>query len=289
MPQIPMPQHFEPNQQALKAWFGTRKDKMMFSQITLPGAFQTQNFGNDTVKFIVIILLELFGALAIMWAGQFAIFSIAPVILAIIVDLVFALRLHKYVAFRNLCENRALVENNPLEKTRFIELSKTKRNHDNLFRGLIILIGIFKGVAFMALTMEFGVIEVLMFVIYLIISALHINTTGYFFAELLLDFSFKKQYKKFISNSDKTFEAQERQSFFNSNHKIILANADNLHRIELDNTAGNEKGITAYKLITKGILTDTQLATLVNNQPTNDSQSIIAQACIKHQIINTVL
>lgn len=289
MPQIPMPQHFEPNQQALKAWFGTRKDKMMFSQITLPGAFQTQNFGTDTVRFIIIILLELFGALAIMWAGQFALFAIAPVILAVTIDLVFAMRLHKYVSFRNLCENRALVATNPLEKTRFIELSKTKRNHDNLFRGLIILIGMFKGVAFMALTMEFGIIEVLMFVIYLIIAALHINTTGFFFAELLLEFNFKNQYKEFITNNDTNYAAQERQSFFISTHQINLANADNLHRIVVDDALSNEDGTISYKLITLGILTDTQLATLVNNQSSSDSQSTIAQVCIKHQIINTVL
>ena len=112
---------------------------------------------------------------------------------------------------------------------------------------------------------------------------MHISTTGYWVAEFVLRLSIKKQVEEHILNpSSTTNRAIERSSIFKADSAIKTINIGQ-HKLQQGDNA-NE-----YKLITFGVLTDNDLAAMVAVQPSVSLQSVVASACIKHQIQNILL
>ena len=85
-----------------------------------------------------------------------------------------------------------------------------------------------------------------------------------------------------LNPSSTTNKAIERASIFKADAKITVINIGQ-HKLEQGDNA-NE-----YKLITLGVLTDNELAAMVAVQPSVSLQSVVASACIKHQIQNILL
>ena len=282
MPDIP--NNFEPNKASMHKWFGTRKKTMVFGTVELPGFFQTYNYNTDTLVMCIIVILELSGALAIMYEGGFSIYSTVPVLLAITVDTFLAILLHKNIPKRIELINRAKATDNPQEAQRNMLLSQKGKGFELLVKSGLFLIAIFKGVAYLAFSMAVTPLTVLMFIIYLIIAQLHINTTGYWVHEFLLNISIKQQYNKHIENIGGNISnvPKERISVFVCKNAVTCLNVGQHSLMKGDDES-------TYKLRTLGVLTDYQLAAMVAAQSQVNLQSVVASACIKHQIQNILL
>ena len=276
------PPDFEPNKAAMHKWFGTRKKPMIFGTVELPGFFQTHGYSTDTIKMCILFILELMGAFAMMYEGAFSLYSIIPICFAIIVDVFLAVLLHKNEAIKLENKNRAKATNNPELAKKFEELSKQGIFFQNMIKLSIYTLAILKGIGYFFFVGDFEPQVILMFLIYLIIANLHINTTGYWVAEYVLNQSIKKQVKSNILSLGKSNPAIERVSTFTSEAQIQLINIGK-HSIIKSDTPGE------YQLKTMGVLTDNELATMVANQKSINLQSIVATACIKHQIENILL
>jgi hypothetical protein len=276
------PSDFEPSKPSMHKWFGTRKKTMIFGTVELPGCFQTHGYSNDTLKMCILLILELIGAFAIMYEGDFTLYSVVPIFFAIIIDVYLAVLLHKYVPIRLENKNRAKATDDPILANKFTQLSKEGSVFEIIIKLSIYLLAIIKGLGYFVFVGGVEPQVVLMFFIYLIIANLHINTTGYWVAEFSLNHSIKKQIKSNILSLGKSNPAIQRISSFTSDTPIQLVNIGR-HSIINGEIPGE------YKLKTFGVLTDNELASMVANQSSVPLQSIVATACIKHQIQNILL
>ena len=276
------PADFEPNKASMHKWFGTRKKPMIFGAVELPGFFQTHGYSSDTLKIGILILLECVGAFAIMYEGYYSFYSVVPVLFAVFVDIFLAVMLHKNVAVRLENKNRAKATDNPELARRFEELSKAGLFYDFLIKTGIVLLAIFKGVGYLFFVGAIESYVILMFLIYLIIANLHISTTGYWVAECTLRWSINRQIKNNILQLGNLNPAIERVSIFVSDTPLQLVNIGR-HSLTTGDYAGE------YKLKTIGVLKDSELAAMVAAQNSVNLQSVVATACIKHQIENILL
>ncbi len=277
------PSNFEPNKASLHKWFGTRKKPMVFGAVELPGVFQTHSYSNDTLKISIILILELIGAFAIMYEGGFIFLSVVPILFAIIVDIYLAIQLHSYVPNRLELKNRAKAESDPDTAAKFEQQSKQGGTIEALIKFSIYLLGTLKGIAYYLYVGSLDPQVILMILIFLIIASLHISTTGYWVAEFMLRLSIKKQVEEHILNpSSTTNRAIERVSIFKADSNIRTINIGQ-HKLQQGDNNND------YKLITVGVLTDNDLAAMVAVQPSVSLQSVVASACIKHQIQNILL
>lgn len=277
-----IPSDFEPNKASMHKWFGTRKKTMIFGTVELPGCFQTHGYSADTIKMCILVILELIGAFAIMYEGNFTFYSVVPVFFAIIVDVYLAVVLHKNEPIRLENKNRAKATDDPVLANKFSQLSKEGGVFEIIIKLSIYLLAIIKGMGYLVFVGTPEPQVILMFFIYLIIANLHTSTTGYWVAEFTLNQSVKRQIKSNILSLGKSNPAIERISSFISDHPIQLVN---IGRHSIIN--GNKQG--EYKIKTVGILTDNELASMVAIQSSVSLQSIVATACIKHQIQNILL
>lgn len=276
------PANFEPSKESMHKWFGTRKKPMVFGAVELPGVFQTHAYSSDTIRIAVVLILELIGALAIMVEGGFSLAATVPIIFAIIVDIFLAIQLHSYLPNRLSNKNQAKATDDPALAKKFEELSKKGKYAELVLMFLIFFIGIIKGLGYLFLVGEFAPQVILMFFIFVIISALHINTTGYWFAEFNLRNSIAKEVKENILSVGSRFSAKERVSTFQSDVPLKSINIG-LHRLCQISSSNN------YEIVTVGVLTDSDLASMVAVQPNAMLQAAVATACIKHQIQNILL
>ena len=280
MPELP--NNFEPNKASMHKWFGTRKKTMVFGTVELPGFFQTHNYSSDTIRMCVIFILEIIGSVAIMYEGGFSIYSIVPILLAIVVDTYLAILLHKNIPKRIELINRAKATDNPQLAEKSLQAANKGKSFDFLIKAGLYLIAIFKGVAYLAFSQETTPLTILMFILYLIIATLHINTTGYWVSEFFLNLSIKKQIKDNIESMGINYKPKDRISIFQSSTPISELNIGQHSLMKGD-------ALTEYKIKTVGVLTDNQLAAFVAAQSMVNVQSIVASACIKHQIENILL
>jgi hypothetical protein len=218
-----------------------------------------------------------------MYEGGFVFLSVIPVLFAIIVDVYLAIQLHSYIPNRLELKNRAKAESDPATAAKFEQQSKQGVMTETLIKFAIYLLGTLKGIAYFLYVGSVDPQVVLMILIFLIIASLHITTTGYWVAEFMLRLSIKKQVEEHILNpSSTTNRAIERTSIFKADSTIKTINIGQHKLQQGDNN--NE-----YKLITIGVLTDNDLAAMVAVQPSVSLQSVVASACIKHQIQNILL
>ena len=276
------PSNFEPSKESMHKWFGTRKKAMVFGAVELPGVFQTHSYSTDTIRMAILMILEILGAIAIMFEGGFSIPSVVPIVFAIIVDVFLAVQLHSYVPKRLEYQNQAKATDDPALAQRYIALSKQGKFVEFVLGMSIYLIGILKGVGYMLFVGELAPQVILLFIIFLIISALHISTTGYWVSEYNLRSRISKEVQENILSTGKKYAAQERFSAFISDKPINLINTG-LHSLM------KAKEENEYTIKTIGVLTDQELAAMVAAQPNVLLQTLVATACIKHQIQNILL
>jgi hypothetical protein len=277
-----LPQNYEPSKDIMYKWFGTRKKPLIFGAVELPGFFQTHAFSSDSIRVAFVLVLEIIGALAIMFEGGFSLLASIPIIFAIIVDIVLAIQLHSYIPKRVENKNQAKATDDPALAIKYETLSHSGKFGEFILKSLIILIGLTKGLGYMVLAGEFLSPVILLFFIFIIIAFLHINTTGYWVAEYNLRRSINKEIRENILSVGQKYQAKERTSTFKSEVPINLINAG-VHSLTKTNNEGE------YMLKTVGILTDNDLAAMVAHQPNVMLQTVVATACIKHQIQNILL
>ena len=276
------PQNFEPSKESLHKWYGTRKKAMVFGAVELPGLFQTHSYSSDTIRMAIVLLLEFVGALAIMLEGGFSFYATIPILFAIVVDVFLAIQLHSYLPQRLANKNQAKATDDPALAKRFEELSKKGKLQELVLSLLIIFIGFVKGIGYLFFVGSFLPQVILMFFIFIIISLLHISTTGYWYSEYSLRNSIKKEVKENILSLGQKFHARQRVSTFQSDVPLQEINIG-LHQLKRVNQSSQ------YELITTGILTYSDLASMVAVQSNVMLQTAVATACIKHQIQNILL
>jgi len=276
------PTNFEPSKESMHKWFGTRKKPMVFGAVELPGVFQTHAYSSDTLRIAIVIVLELIGAFAVMSAGGFSLRATVPILFAIIVDVFLAIQLHSFLPQRLANKNQAKATDDPALAKRFDELSKKGKLLEWIYSFLIVLIGLIKGLGYIILVRGPEPQAILMFFIFFIIAILHITTTGFWFAEFNLRNSISKEVKENVLSLGQKYAAKERISSFTSDVPITVINIARHRLIRVENS-------NQYQIITLGVLTDHELASMVAVQPNVMLQSAVATACIKHQIQNILL
>lgn len=306
MPELFKKRKFEPSSASKKKWLFTRKVK---NDQGLPGLFSTSDFNLDIMMFLAVLVLEALGLLFLQIEG-----GIHPAIVVILLlfDFVFASFLHMHEA--KVCEGKnakfllvhmeetpQYIENENEEglDERHFELQNLLNNLSKipkfryLFQFLIIVVALIKIYLFYYL---FGIplndfIGVGVMVTYLIVAYLHINHTGFFFAEIYTNTFIKKDKSKF----DKTGSGlenlflirQKREYYFEWDRKLKEFNLElpnrATHELVKVKDLENDKGF-GYMFKSYGVLTDTELQTFISKQVRASEKICVAVNGLRHQM-----
>jgi len=171
---------------------------------------------------------------------------------------------------------------NPQESQRLRIESSNGKSQDILFKILIILIGIFKFVAVMALGVTrnpFFFIPIA--ILYAFVCYVHITHTGYYLAYENTEKMLKKQYD--LYGTQGIHAARTLRHAFSTANQIHLPVKIGDIEIRENPVMQDGSGNFHYILETKGILIDDDIPLLINGQQPN-VQDIIALECRKHQL-----
>ena len=301
MPSIPARFQFEPNNDALKLWLATRKEEKHYGMKDAPGLFSTHAFGTDQFFFILAFILELAGVGLLIANGfslgdrQFAIIAIIGAVGMFLADLFLAFLLHRNHGRKCLGRNRLKVTEDVNQRVVIQRQLKAGRIGNALIIIGMILIAIIKFLGIILLgTFDHLAIYISLFVMFAFIVYVHINHTGYYIYEWLTNRAFKNQYSDFIEPDKSKVKAtirpaQTRKFYFTGDTNLFYDEQKELqsneHKIISTNKQeGRGKGKFAYLLITKGILIDEDISGFLQSGMDKQQRTLIASACVDHQI-----
>ena len=295
MPEIKNRDLFQPSSDALDLWLKTRKRPIDCGTQSLPGYYQTAGYSTDVSWVYLALCVEIAAVVLTLYGGwskggNFLIGSIVVVFLFLSFDYVGTKLYHKPLGERCKIRNRILLESDPQEKERLRdELSKgTFAQVIGVF--LIVLSAAFKIMAILLLGSFEMIFYVIMTLLYLIVIYIHIAHTGYVLSEIAVSRRFKKDYKRWKKDENKTAcKAEEGEREFTSKVKLNLKNHEisiGQHKIvpQERNASDEENGVYRYKLQTKGVLTDEDIKRLTVAVAQSPEQAgKIAFECLSHQ------
>ncbi|WP_298356717.1 hypothetical protein [Runella sp.] len=291
MPLIPNRANFEPTQNSLSKWLGTRKSKIQISNSSIHGLYSDFNFSEDARWFWIGIIGELAGILLIFIgaAKKGSFFVGVAMVLAIafvFCDIFFANRLHRNVAKRCWIDSMLDIigTSNPI-RTQELTLKKEEgKNLDLLLKAAIILIGVIKIVGVVALgTIKSAGFYVPVLIMYGLVCYVHLLHTGYYLIYSRTEKLFKQDYVNFAQGQN---TARSLSHPFETQSELVNIPIRIGDIVEIDKDPNNsDKNHFKYILKTKGILIDEDIALLMaGQQPQNRDR--LAYECRYHQITN---
>lgn len=273
--------NYEPSSDTKKRWLYTRKKKLPFGDLLLPGLYETANFNIDRFLFIIVLLLEAYG-LYVLW-------NILPnplyAIIGLGADLFCAIFSH--LGRKNIClaQNKKILAENGISLTPRMapEFERDKQSQIiknwkfyELFWYLLIA-----GLAFMKvlsiLNYASGLVvgfKIFLTLIYISTAYIHIFHTGYFIYELWFQRWLKKEKTKVTHTQKEYYEENGIQDAL-IYYRLFPLNESNLYkstkvnkqRISIDNEG--ERALENW-----GILQDDELIGLVQGQPNELKQKL---------------
>ena len=295
MPEIRDRFTFEPDKDALSKWLGTRKAGFYAGNTAIHGFFEDFKPNSDITWFFFAIIGELVGAAltlqgGIRKGGAFLYGSIFLVLMFIICDILFAIKLHRNVAKKCYIDNLLFLngEDDPIRSVNLKQRREEGKTGDVFYVSCIIFIAIVK----IASVVLLGLFNNLMAyipiaILYFFVCYVHIYHTGYAWAFWDTDRTFQKQYKEFARSGKHLAQTLEHTFSSDFELKLPISLGEIISITEDKPFQIQEDGQTMYKYIlkTKGILTDNDISLIMNGQGDNQRR-IIAYEARKHQLRN---
>lgn len=289
---IPNRTKFQPSAQTIQKCLATRKNNYLFvGGNNYPRYLSSTGNSADSLWFMVAIVGELVGlgttiAGGARSGGAFLIFASITVIMFIFCDFFFAVKLHRNKA-RNcrLDSEEILLDADDHAGRAAIRAERSEgRFADFWYKTGIILIAIIKLIGIVLLGVFGQLILYAPFaIIYLIVSYVHINHTGYYFAFMATENSMNKEHNKWAiehrqnPHQPHPLDVQPHQQQLETLVPLNMPIQYALHRIEIENETNN------YMIHSTGILTDDDIVGLTTGQnPQN--QVAIFKACRTRQL-----
>lgn len=281
---IPNKEHFQPSNQTWTKWLSTRKSDIYVGRVPMPRLFSDTGNSTDRGWFIIALIGEFLGLAVTVYGGIrsggiFLILATLSIIMFIFCDFFFAVKLHRNEGKKCKIRSLKLLTDVPNDLERFdIELREGKFA-DFLYQTGIILIAIIKVIGIILLGVFNNLILYIPFaIIYFIVSYVHLNHTGFYFAYTSTENAINKEHKKFAYGN---FKAQEIQELVST--KLPLTGFPikyTPHEI-----IEKDKEKMEYAIITKGILTDDDIVHLIAGQVDENKISLF-KTCRSFQIAN---
>ena len=267
-------ENFEPSQNTKKWCLYTHKGTSTFAHLQLPGFFQTTYYEWQILGFIGIFLIE---GLATYWCFLEGVI-ITAILASIFIDLVLAVVAHMFQ--KSICKmkNELFHEGETVSGAIKRRLSATKLRQ-RFFYLLIFVSALFKIFWFLNV---YGIVDATTLFImtcYLIGAILHITCTGY----ALFTFVFNRK----IKNEHDKYDDSERKVFaFNDKDPLRTQLSSNtLHEAE----AGRHRITNAddgnMYLETFGVLSDSELWTMIGRQIEPERKRTLAIDGVRHQML----
>lgn len=286
---------FQPSAETLKKWLSTRKPSFPISSISFPGFFSDEGNSSDQNWFIFALIGEVLGLGASIYAGLIAedigtlIFAVVVVIVFIILDIFFAIKLHRNEGNKTLILSRMLAfdEDNVKERQEIKNMEyeiKKGKSVDFFYKFGIIIIALTKSIGLFLLE-ALGpdapiILYLLIAIIYFIVAYVHIYHTGFFLAYTSTQKAIDKEHQGFAKGD---FIAKERVQGFSTPSELRLPMVQGTHSIIKDDE--NKLEGFFYILKSKGVLIDDDIVSLTASQPQTDSNKIIVfKACRRLQV-----
>lgn len=290
MPIIPDRSNFAPDDNALVKWLGTRKMGKPIGNTTLPGFYSDSGFSDDSRWFWFGIVGEIVG-IGLIFAGaskKGGVFALVAILLAlafVACDLFLANKLHQFVAKRTWIKNRLFIlgNSNPQQSQGLRTKQDEGKAQDTIFKIFIILIGLIKFVAVVALGVTRNpIVYIPIAVLYAFVCYVHISHTGYYLAHEYTEKMFKQQNKAYGINGYGA--SRILRHLFTLQSRIQLPiKMGNIAQIIPNTDYQGVNGGNHYVLETEGVLIDDDISMLVTGQETSVRDSI-ALECRKHQM-----
>lgn len=261
---IPNRESFLPSKPTLRRWLATRKPHYNISGAQFPGFFSDTGNGQDTLWFISAILgetaclgLTLYGGASS--GGEYFIAALIFVVLFIICDIFFALKLHRNHAKHTETRSLMLLANSQVDTARLEHELKRGRFTDLMLQLGMFLMAVLKLFALL-LVSALGsniIVYIPVLVIFTAVAYIHIYHTGYFLAYIFAEKAMQSDYKLFaagkcLAETNKyTFKINgelEGLPLYSSQHKIVAG----------------ENGL--YEMCVKGIVTDEDVTGFIGGQ-----------------------
>jgi hypothetical protein len=282
---------FEPDYKTKQRWLSTRKNEHHSETVHLNGFYQDSTSKNDKILFWVAFFIEILVAFFILFGGLgkrdfgMKMFAIFDVIALIVLDGAGAYFVHMMKGKYCELDNKIIAE--PTQK-RAYELKKTNKWAKPFGIFCIILSAVFKAIGVLLFTKIRMTIFVVLLLLYVFVIYIHIAHTGYYFAGLLFRKARRKQEDIFSLDKHEgkksIYEARILDHFFESKFDLKINEAAprevGHHKIEF---IGNEEGTYKYKLITVGVLEDSEIISFLAGY-NKDQQKIISKECLYHQV-----
>ncbi len=288
---IPDRMSFQPSSETLKKWLATRKPSHPIGSVDFPGLFSDTGNSSDQNWFTFAIVGEILGLGASISAGITSedtatlFFAVGVVIVFIILDIVFAVRLHRNEGNITLLRSRRLAFNEGEDSER----AQIRKIENKINEGKLTNFFLKAGIILIALTKSVGIFilealgenapDILYFliaIIYFIVAYIHIYHTGFYLAYTGTQGAINKEHKDFANGK---FHAREKVQQFTTTSELRLPIVQGTHSIVQDGNDAN------YILKSRGVLTDDDIVSLVSCQPQTDANKIeIFKACRKLQV-----
>ena len=275
MPRIPSRFDYQPPRATMNKWLSCRQDEtLLIGTFEMPKLFSDEGSSSDSIWFMVAVLGEVIGlGITIIGGmrsgGQIFAFATLTVIMFILCDFFFAIKLHRNVGSK--CKLKSLIIlNAPPAVTAALKLKLKKGKFlDLIFQLGIMLIAIIKVIGIVLLGVFSEIILYLPFaIIYMIVAYVHLKHTGYFFAEQSTQRQINKGHKEWAESIDESVdsatiihEAAENKANFKLKDKL-----QHLPKNHLGHNLESSKDDNKYELRTKGILLDEDIIALISQQ-----------------------
>lgn len=279
--------------------------------IKCPGLFQISHPERDMLLFLGAVALEVWGLLMIFAAGIIPLENIIVVVFAAVaLDVIFAIIHHTPTRFMCEAANEALAAKhfNPAQPSKHAQKCQTKITL--LFwlvqapaAALILAVAAIKIYAYYDVRGQFNIFTIAVMISYLVVAYIHIMHTGYALSAFVALASFKVDFYRFLRGASKVNVAGHRVAAINTTAILLENSLQVSENVELKKQQSSSKvadekrsnagansveglrqpALTNPVLFSWGILTDPELESLVEFQPTDDGKEL-ARYGVYHQL-----
>ncbi len=302
MPEIPEPNRYLPDRNALNTWLYTRKADKLYGMESPPGFFFTFNYPKDLGFTIAALVMELTGVLLFIVNGMllgdslFATIAILGSIALAVVDVLLAYWLHRNHHLKCLGRFQLRIVRNPRTMAVIRDDLKKGWGLDLLIRGGIITIALVKigGIVLLG-TFDHVALYVALFIMFGFIVYVHFVHTGYAIYGYFTNRTFRRQLGK-LNRGEEAFAVKPGNHFrhyFESNVDLFdgAGQAQELgartrHKIKRVNPKQGSKEPHAYEIVSQGILMDRDIDEFIQqNGLRTDQITTITNEFLKLQLI----
>lgn len=291
-------ENFAPTSGTRNQWLHTPKKQKTIAGITIYGLFETYRFDLCITALLAIIVAEAI-AFGIFYSEADNINTIIIVLAAMILDFILALLSHKdqdkiclinnLITLENDVRKKQSLQNGPIDSQNpLYGIKKSLKYYNRIkitYRVFIAFLAVVKIGAFAAFhegdNGNIDGIFVFVTALYSIAAYLHIMFTGYLYYVWTFHRNVKREHDRYVSSGGDLYSYDVNDPLSSVIETTTELNIVRQGDQEIIRDANKPN---TYRLITLGILTDTELNYLVSRQDNSEQKGIVLRVGIRHQI-----